>query len=113
MMLVTTVTAISAQKKNPAPANVSHIKVHDVFSPAPYGSVQIAGYLGNKLDLCIENRVMAQDLDRLIQPFFLRNDGEWGFRSDFWGKWFTSAMMGYGYAPDENHKKIINTAVDE
>ena len=113
MMLVTTVTAISAQKKSPAPTNVSHKKVHDVFAPAPYGSVRIDGYLGNKLDLCINNRVMAQDIDRVVQPFILRNDGSSGFRCEFWGKWFTSAMLAYGYIPTDNNKKVISRAVDE
>ena len=112
MMLVTTVTAISAQKKYPAPTDVSYKKVHDVFAPAPYGSVHIGGYLGNKLDLCIDNRVMVQDIDRVVQPFILRNDGNWGFRCEFWGKWFTSAMLGYAYAPTAENRKVIDNAVD-
>ncbi len=85
--------------------------VHDQLIPAPQGSVQIGGYLGNKLDLCIENRVMAQDIGRLIEPFATRNDGEWGFRCEFWGKWFTSAMLGYGYTPIARNREVVDKAV--
>ncbi len=103
---------IVAQKKS-QPANTLHTKVHDVLSPAPFGSVHIGGYLGGKLDLCIDNRVMAQDIDRVVKPFYLRNDGNWGFRSEFWGKWFTSAMLGYGYAPTDHNRKVIDKAVGD
>ncbi len=87
--------------------------VHDQLSPAPHGSVQIGGYLGSKLDLCIENRIMAQDIGRLIEPFATRNDGEWGFRCEFWGKWFTSAMLGYGYTPIARNREVVDKAVHD
>ena len=109
--LILAISPISAQKK--AQTNVSYTEINDVFVPASYGNVRINGYLGDKLDLCIDNRVMAQDIDRVVKPFYLRNDGGGGFRCEFWGKWFTSAMLGYGYAPTENHKKVIDRAVDE
>ena len=97
---------IFAQKK-------ATVRVHDVLVPASYGSVHIGSYLGDKLNLCIENRVMVQDIDRVVQPFGLRNDGNWGFRCEFWGKWFTSAMQGYGYAPTERHRMVIDKAVTD
>ena len=100
------------QKKAPS-APVAHTKMSDVLVPAPYGSVHIGGYLGDKLDLCIDNRVMAQDIDRVVQPFHLRNDGNWGFRCEFWGKWFTSAMLGYGYAPTNHNRQVIDKAVGD
>ena len=98
---------VSAQKKP------TYTKVSDKFMPAPHGSVKIAGYIGDKIDACIDNRVMAQDIDRVIEPFALRNDGEGGFRCEFWGKWFTSAMLGYGYSPTSEYRQIINRAVVE
>lgn len=57
----------------------------DKFTALPYGSLSIGGEVGEKIDLCIENRVMAQDIGRLILPFQLRNDENWGFRCEFWG----------------------------
>ena len=50
----------------------------DKFTALPYGSLSIGGEVGEKIDLCIENRVMAQDIGRLILPFQLRNDENWG-----------------------------------
>ena len=102
---------VLAQKK-PSSAPVVYAQISDVLVPAPLGSVHIGGYLGNKLDLCIDNRLMAQDIDRVVEPFVVRNDGNWGFRCEFWGKWFTSAMLGYGYAPTDQHRKVIDRAVD-
>lgn len=114
-MLVVALTSatfqISAQKQSKEA--LIRTKVNDTFLPAPYGSVHIDGYLGNKLDLCIDNRVMAQDIDRVVQPFVLRNDAHWGFRCEFWGKWFTSAMLGYGYEPTQDHRAVIDKAVND
>ena len=56
---------------------------------------------------------MAQDIERLVQPFRDKPDGNWGFRSEFWGKWFTAAMMGYGYAPSAEHRATVDRAVRE
>jgi DUF1680 family protein len=86
--------------------------INDELIPAPYGSLQIRGCVGEKLDLCIKNRVMAQDIERLITPFQLRNDEYWGFRNEFWGKWFTSAMLGYGYSPTDKHRAVIDKAIE-
>lgn len=103
------VFSVAAQNKKIA----SQVMVTDKLNPAPFGSIKIDGYVGDKLNLCLDNRVMAQDIDRLITPFQLRNDGAWGFRSEFWGKWFTSAMLGYGYSPTEQHRQVIDKAVNE
>ena len=32
-------------------------------------SVKIGGYLGGRIDDCIEHRVKAQDWDHLVEPF--------------------------------------------
>ena len=58
-------TGVSQKKKS----EVDVLKVRDILVPAPYGSVHIEGFLGSKLDLCINNRVMAQDIDRVVAPF--------------------------------------------
>ena len=103
------VLSVAAQNKNRA----GQVMITDKLIPTPFGSIKIDGYVGDKLNLCIDNRVMAQDIDRLITPFQLRNDGSWGFRSEFWGKWFTSAMLGYGYSPTKDHRQVIDKAVNE
>ena len=46
--------AYGKEKKTSAPA--STIKVRNVLEPAAYGATHFGGYLGEKLDLCIDNR---------------------------------------------------------
>jgi uncharacterized protein len=83
----------------------------DALHSLPAGSLRIGGFLGNRMDLCLHNRVIAQDADLLIKPFREKSDGKWGFRNDFWGRWYTSAILGYIYAPDPEIYNIIDAAV--
>jgi uncharacterized protein len=85
----------------------------DVLVPSNHGSVKMKGYIGGKMDLCIKNRVMVQDVDRLVQPFISNSDGKSGFRGEFWGKWFTSAMLGYGYEPNLHYKAKVDEAINK
>ena len=77
------------------------------------GAIEIDGYLGNKLDLCIKNRLMAQDVDEFTKPYIIRDEPSWGWRGEFWGKWYTSAMLGYGYHPSPEYKAIIDKALND
>jgi len=89
------------------------IKAPNKLEPAPAHAVSIEGFIGHKMDLCIENRLMAQDIERVIQPFRDKPDGSWGFRSEFWGKWYTAAIMAYAYQPTAAHKEVVDRAVRE
>lgn len=89
------------------------LKAKDVLNPAPHGAVKLEGHLGRKLDLCNSNRVMAQDIDLVVEPFRTKSDGGSGFKCEFWGKWYTSAMLGYGYEPVEKHRTVIERAIRE
>ena len=111
-VIIALTPAVAAKPKNNLKP-VSHIKVANALDPAPSGSVQIDGFIGNRLDLCIENRLMAQDIERVVQPFRDKPDGNWGFRSEFWGKWFTGAMLAYGYQPTQEHRAVVEKAVRE
>ena len=73
--------------------------VEGVFSPLPAGSVKIGGWLGGRIEACMTNRVMAQDIEKMVRPFQERNNGSW--ESEYWGKWFTSAAFGYRYQPTD------------
>jgi len=109
LFFVCTFSLISVDGQNSIVTN--RLKINDKLAPVPYGSLQIGGYVGEKIDLCIDNRVMAQDIERVITPFQIRNDEHWGFRCEFWGKWFTSAMLGYGYSPTDKHRTVIDKAI--
>jgi len=74
-------------------------------------SARMNGYVGEKLDASYKNRILAQDVDRLVAPFRNRTESSC-WQSEFWGKWFTSAMLAYHYRPEPQLKKIIDQAVE-
>lgn len=78
-------------------AHLPRRPVADALTPLPLSSVRLGGYLGRKLDLCIRNRIFAQDPDRLVEPFRHRAETSC-WQTEFWGKWFTSAAAACEYA---------------
>lgn len=95
------------------PASPVNLKAADRFSPAEAGAVQLEGWIGNKLNLCMQNRVMAQDIEKIIKPFrqrFEKSSGDW--RCEYWGKWFTSVALGYAYQPTQSHRAVLDRAVE-
>jgi Uncharacterized protein conserved in bacteria len=78
----------------------------------PAQSVQIEGYIGKKFDASYDNRVLAQDADRLVAPFMNRTETSY-WQSEFWGKWFTSAVLAYKYKPGAELKAKLNKAVND
>ncbi len=88
------------------------METRDALISANPGAVEIGGYLGEKLDACIRNGVMAADFACYITPFRDKTDdgGEWG--GEFWGKWFTSAALAYRYQSTEMHRQILDQAVE-
>jgi DUF1680 family protein len=76
------------------------------------GTVQIEGWLGARLDACITNRILAQDVGRLIAPFREREEeggGDW--RGEYWGKWTTAAILGYHYKSKPELRAAIERGV--
>ena len=67
--------------------------------------------MGKKLDASYQNRILAQDVDRLVAPFRNRTEASC-WQSEFWGKWFTSAVLAYRYRPEPRLKKVLDQAVD-
>ena len=90
--------------------------VADVLGLAPIGTVRVEGPLGKKLDLCVEHRVWGRDTDKII-PFFRNHSDNNDWRGEYWGKWFTAAVLAYAYQPtperlarlQENAREIIKT----
>jgi len=72
---------------------------------------KMKGYIGKKLDLSYKNRILAQDVDHLVEPFRHRNETRM-WQSEFWGKWFTSAVLAYRYRAEPELKKVLQTAVE-
>lgn len=72
----------------------------------------IRGYIGKRLDQSFENRILAQDVDHLIEPFRSRTESRM-WQSEFWGKWFTSAVLAYRYHPDPKLMNVLQSAVSD
>lgn len=89
-------------------------RVADALLPAEPSEVRLAGYVGQMLGLCIRNRVMAQDVEKLVQPFRAQSevgDGDW--RCEYWGKWHTSAVPACEYQPTPANRAVVDRAVRE
>lgn len=66
----------------------------DQLSPAAPGSVRIGGRLGKKLDLCVANGVLRQDVEDVVAPYRAKTEtGATDWRCEYWGKWFTSLTL--------------------
>jgi len=80
------------------PVFAEAVAVKDVFTPAAPESVQISGRLGDKLNLCITNRLLAQDIESVVAPYRTKTEaGSADWRCEYWGKWFTSLALADAY----------------
>jgi uncharacterized protein len=84
--------------------------VQDAHLPLAPGAVRLGGFLGQRLDDCIRNGIGAQDVAALVAPFRAR-DETWSWRTEFWGKWFTSAAWGWRYNQDPALRRKLDEAV--
>ncbi|MFD2935927.1 glycoside hydrolase family 127 protein [Spirosoma flavum] len=75
-------------------------------------AAQMTGFVGEKLDASYQNRILAQDVNRLVEPFRNRTETRC-WQSEFWGKWFTSAVLAYRYRPEPALKAVLDKAVTE
>ena len=96
--------------------------VKDVLTPAAPESVRISGRLGEKLDLCLAHRILAQDIESVVAPYRAKTEiggGDW--RCEYWGKWFTSLTLADAYHStpatrtlrDEAAKALMATAASD
>ena len=76
---------------------------------APSLSVKVNGFVGKRLDASYQNRILAQDYERLVAPFRIRTESSC-WQSEFWGKWFTSAVLAYRYRPEPQLKNVLDKA---
>lgn len=78
---------------------------------SPVTHIKIFGYVGGRIDDCIEHRVKAQDVDHLVEPFRHREEkSRW--QSEFWGKWIQGAIASYRYNKDPELYQIIKNAAE-
>ena len=82
--------------------------INDKLVAADAATMQ--GFIGNKLELSYINRILAQNVDNLVEPFKHRTETHL-WQTEFWGKWFTSAVLAYRYKPTVELKKVLQSAV--
>lgn len=101
---------LSAQKpdKQVAPSN----KISDKLTSYSPNSIKMEGYLGEKMNLVIAQRIKAQDVDHLVEPFRHKEETRL-WQSEFWGKWIQSAIAAYDYNRDPELLLIIKKAVTD
>ncbi|MBP3375011.1 MAG: glycoside hydrolase family 127 protein [Bacteroidaceae bacterium] len=83
--------------------------------------VKLAGYIGGRIDGCIEKRVLGQSVDELVEPFKAQDETKGRWASEFWGKWIQGAVASYEYNHDpallekikEGERKLIATQLDD
>jgi DUF1680 family protein len=105
LSFITTVFPVAAQELNLVKPAVS-----DKLKPSVYA--ETGNFTGQRLNASFENRILAQDVDRLIAPFRDRSE-TWCWQSEFWGKWITSAILAYKYRPEDRLREVIDYAVKE
>lgn len=62
--------------------------------------VHLQGYVGERVDGCLEHRVKGQDTDELVATFYNPRDVKGQWASEFWGKWVQGAIAYYQYSKD-------------
>ncbi|MGD0201953.1 MAG: beta-L-arabinofuranosidase domain-containing protein [Bryobacteraceae bacterium] len=86
--------------------------VADALSPLPLHDVQLSGYLGRKLDLCIRNRIFALDPRQLVEPFRRRQERQC-WQTEFWGKWLSAAAAACEYTGNQEWQARLRQSVQE
>ena len=81
----------------------------DVLQAWIPSNIQISGYLGEKIDLCINQRIKKEDVQQLINAFKTRTETHL-WQTEFWGKWILSAIAAYAYNHDPEILKLIQQA---
>jgi len=71
--------------------------------------VKLNGYIGSRINLCIQNQIMQRDVDALIEPF-RHKILHYGWQSEFIGKWMCGACDAYSYTHDEELFQKIKKA---
>lgn len=94
-------------KSKPIQVQPAKTDLIEAWTPS---DIQIHGYLGEKIDLCINQQIKKQDVQHLIEPFKTRNETRL-WQTEFWGKWILSAIASYEYNHDPEMLTIIRNAV--
>jgi len=105
--------AVAAESpRDPTAAALADHSVADVFAPAVPGSVRITGRLEAKIELCLTNRLLAQNIEAVVAPYYTKTEtGSADWRCEYWGKWFTSLTLADAYESTRSTREKRDSAV--
>lgn len=75
-------------------------------------AVTIEGYVGDRINSCIENRVKCQSTALLVEPFRHLTEGT-RWQTEFIGKWMLGAIASYRYTNDDELLDKIKEAASD
>jgi uncharacterized protein len=75
----------------------------------PAQTARLGGYVGQQLDRAYQQQMLAKDIGHLVAPFKSRNEVRW-WQTEFWGKWFTGAVLAYQYQPTPQLRAKLDSA---
>jgi uncharacterized protein len=88
------------------------VAVKDRLEPLPPGTITIGGHLGHKLNQCITNRIMVQELNPMLDLFLTRTNDTGDFKGEFLGKWLTAAALSCRYQKNANLQARVDRALE-
>jgi DUF1680 family protein len=88
------------------------VEVYNPFFCMPAEEVKFGGTLNERMMLVHENRIKAQDMEQIIEPFRHMNETKW-WQTEFWGKWMLSAAKAYEYSKDPDLFQKMKESVQE
>ena len=87
------------------------MKTHDVLRPLPAGAMKFGGFLGDKLALCVKQRLEKIRWKHLAEPFLRRNEDDGRWRCEFWGKIARSAVYAWRATGDAALRRALDATV--
>ena len=84
----------------------------DRFRSCDAGAIHCDAWLESHVDRCFENQIMALDIELFLKVYRDHSDND-NFRGEFWGKWFTGAVLAWQTKPTEELKNKLRYAADE
>ena len=75
-------------------------------------SIHIDGFIGERIQTCIDKRVKGQDVNELIEPFRHLTEGNL-WQSEFFGKWMLGAIASYRYSADPELFQLIQNSMEK
>ena len=75
------------------------------------GDVKVRGYVGRRIDACIQNHLLKHDAVYLTDPYKDRSEDHY-WQCEFWGKWMHSAAPFLAYTGSEALRANIAASIE-